>query len=100
MNLNRRGKGDHYEISGEVVLGLTYKNKKLTAKVFKAYGLAAVNKKSSDPYVKLYLLPDKRSKKKTKPQKKTLDPTYNKTFQVCNFNHTVHQLISIRYTHV
>lgn len=84
LNLNRRGKGGHYEISGDVVLGLSYeaKVKKLKVKVIRAHGLAAVNKKTSDPYVKLYLLPDKNSKRKTKVKKKTLNPVFNKTFKV------------------
>ena len=82
LNVNRRAKGPHYKISGEVSLGICYEKQKLTVKVFRAQGLAAVNKKSSDPYVKLYLLPDKQSKRKTKTKKKTLDPTYNQMFKV------------------
>ncbi|KAM6961075.1 synaptotagmin-1-like [Aplochiton taeniatus] len=35
---------------------------------------------SSDPYVKLYLLPDKKKKFETKVHRKTLDPTFNETF--------------------
>lgn len=35
---------------------------------------------SSDPYVKLYLLPDKKKKFETKVQRKTLDPNFNESF--------------------
>ncbi|XP_029697520.1 synaptotagmin-1-like [Takifugu rubripes] len=35
---------------------------------------------SSDPYVKLYLLPDKKKKFETKVLRKNLDPNFNETF--------------------
>lgn len=35
---------------------------------------------SSDPYVKLYLLPDKKKRFETKVHRKTLEPTFNETF--------------------
>lgn len=35
---------------------------------------------SSDPYVKLYLLPDKKKKFETKIHRKTLEPNFNETF--------------------
>ncbi|XP_056137606.1 synaptotagmin-1b [Lampris incognitus] len=35
---------------------------------------------SSDPYVKVYLLPDKKKKFETKVYRKTLDPNFNETF--------------------
>ncbi|KAJ0069414.1 hypothetical protein NL108_006020, partial [Boleophthalmus pectinirostris] len=35
---------------------------------------------SSDPYVKVYLLPDKKKKFETKVHRKTLEPTFNETF--------------------
>jgi len=35
---------------------------------------------TSDPYVKVYLLPDKKKKFQTKVQRKTLNPVFNETF--------------------
>ncbi|KAF7224524.1 synaptotagmin-1b [Nothobranchius furzeri] len=35
---------------------------------------------SSDPYVKMYLLPDKKKKFETKVHRKTLEPNFNETF--------------------
>lgn len=35
---------------------------------------------SSDPYVKLFLLPDKKKKFETKVHRKTLEPSFNETF--------------------
>lgn len=82
LSVSRRIKGDHYQISGEIVLDLIYLDKILTVKVFRAQGLAAVSKSLSDPYVKLYLLPDMSSKKKTQIRRKTLDPSFDQFFTV------------------
>lgn len=40
---------------------------------------------TSDPYVKVYLLPDKKKKFETKVHRKTLNPAFNETFvfKVC-----------------
>jgi synaptotagmin-1 len=35
---------------------------------------------TSDPYVKVYLLPDKKKKFETKVHRKTLNPVFNETF--------------------
>lgn len=35
---------------------------------------------TSDPYVKVYVLPDKKKKFDTKVHKKTLNPVFNETF--------------------
>lgn len=35
---------------------------------------------TSDPYVKLFLLPDKKKKYQTRVQKKSLNPVFNENF--------------------
>jgi len=47
---------------------------------------------TSDPYVKVYLLPDKKKKFETKVHRKTLNPVFNETFQfkVCTGRRTRH----------
>ena len=35
---------------------------------------------TSDPYVKVYLMPDKKKKHETKAHRKTLNPVFNETF--------------------
>lgn len=35
---------------------------------------------TSDPYVKVYVLPDKKKKFETKVYRKTLNPVFNETF--------------------
>jgi synaptotagmin-1 len=35
---------------------------------------------TSDPYVKVYVLPDKKKKFETKVYRKTLNPIFNETF--------------------
>ena len=36
---------------------------------------------TSDPYVKIYLLPDKKRKQETRVHRKTLNPIFNETFK-------------------
>uniref|UniRef100_A0A8D0B924 Synaptotagmin n=1 Tax=Salvator merianae TaxID=96440 RepID=A0A8D0B924_SALMN len=53
----------------------------LTVGILQAAELPALDMGgTSDPYVKVFLLPDKKKKFETKVQKKTLNPTYNETF--------------------
>lgn len=67
-SVSRRPKPIYYEISGEVELTFQYKDEILTLHIVKAVGLAAVDKstQSSILYVKMYLLPDTHTKRKTK----------------------------------
>ncbi len=43
---------------------------------------------TSDPYVKVYLLPDKKKKFETKVHRKTLNPVFDETF-IFKVSHTV-----------
>ena len=78
------GKGN-YDITGEILVGVWYKNDQLYVRVTKAKGLAGAKKSgTSDPYVKSYLLPDrsKKSKRKTGIVRKTTSPVYNELLKV------------------
>lgn len=53
----------------------------LTVGVLQAQDLPAMDiGGTSDPYVKVYLLPDKKKKFETKVQRKNLSPVFNETF--------------------
>ncbi|XP_011063120.1 PREDICTED: uncharacterized protein LOC105151231 [Acromyrmex echinatior] len=74
-------------VTGEVEFALQYDYKNLTFEVHvtKCKNLAPVDvkRKRSDPYVKVYLLPDKSKsgKRKTKVKKHTLNPEFNETLK-------------------
>ena len=65
-------------------MGVDYNGKALVVRIVKASNIAGVYQDGiqSDSFVQLYLLPDKESMKKTKTQKRTLNPIYNETFIV------------------
>lgn len=80
-----------YDITGEVLVGVYYRNGQLRIHVERARGLAAADSNGySDPYIKTYLLPDKakHTKRKTSVKKKTLNPVYNETLSVSNLANT------------
>ena len=88
ISITRGARGD-YKITGEVLVGIEYKGGQLQVRINRAIKLAAVGKSgSSNPYIKIYLLPDssKKSKIKTSIKKKTLDPIFNETLQVIALN--------------
>ncbi|XP_024874450.1 uncharacterized protein LOC112456264 isoform X1 [Temnothorax curvispinosus] len=74
-------------VTGEVEFALQYDYKNLTFEVHvtRCKNLAPVDvkRKRSDPYVKVYLLPDKSKsgKRKTKVKKHTLNPEFNETLK-------------------
>ncbi|XP_056622234.1 synaptotagmin-1b [Triplophysa dalaica] len=62
-------------------LDYNFTDSALIVGVIQAEGLAAMDMSgTSDPYVKVYLLPDKKKKFETKVHRKTLDPTFNEHF--------------------
>lgn len=68
---------------GKIQFNLCYdfQNLTLTLKIHKATGLPAKDfSGTSDPYVKILLLPDKKHKLLTKVKKKNLNPHWNECF--------------------
>ncbi|XP_023215061.1 uncharacterized protein LOC111617926 [Centruroides sculpturatus] len=82
-------------VSGEVLFGLNYNYKAscLEVHVKECRNIAAVDTKKnrSDPYTKVYLLPDrtKSGKRKTKVKKHTLNPNFD---EVLKFPMTISEL--------
>ncbi|XP_058883027.1 synaptotagmin-10-like isoform X3 [Acipenser ruthenus] len=64
------------------MLQYDYENEMLIVKIIKALELPAKDfTGTSDPYVKIYLLPDRKKKFQTRVHRKTLDPIFDETFQ-------------------
>lgn len=87
MYIESCGQGD-YPIKGKMKVGVWYKQNEgqLYVRIVSAKGLAAAKKDgTSNPYVKVFLLPDKskQTKRMTGVQRKTLNPTYNEILKVC-----------------
>uniref|UniRef100_A0A673LIJ8 Extended synaptotagmin-2-A-like n=1 Tax=Sinocyclocheilus rhinocerous TaxID=307959 RepID=A0A673LIJ8_9TELE len=70
---------------GEVQLTIRHSSQrnKLIVVVHACRNLIALTKDGSDPYIRLYLLPDKsrRGRRKTSTLKKTLNPIYDQSFE-------------------
>lgn len=65
-------------------LRYAYSTEQLVVRILRALDLPAKDANGfSDPYVKMYLLPDRKKKFQTKVHRKTLNPIFNETF---NFN--------------
>lgn len=66
----------------EVKLDYSFDKSSLSINVIQGANLPAMDMGgTSDPYVKLYILPDKKKKFETKKHKKTLNPVFNETFK-------------------
>uniref|UniRef100_H3DF72 Synaptotagmin-7 n=1 Tax=Tetraodon nigroviridis TaxID=99883 RepID=H3DF72_TETNG len=62
-------------------IGYSFQNTTLTVKVLRGQELPAKDfSGTSDPFVKIYLLPDKKHKLETKVKRKNLNPHWNETF--------------------
>ncbi|GBM68698.1 Synaptotagmin-like protein 5 [Araneus ventricosus] len=86
MNSVYSAAGCHYgsvTVSGDVLFGLNYNQKSQMMEVFikECRNLAAIDIRhnKSNPYVKVYLLPDKTrsGKRKTKTKKNSVNPVFN-----------------------
>ncbi|XP_077362093.1 extended synaptotagmin-2 [Festucalex cinctus] len=79
------GSGLSYFPLGEIQLTVRHSSQrnKLVVVVRSCRNLIAFTDHGSDPYVRLYLLPDKRrsGRRKTHTHKKTLNPAYDQTFE-------------------
>ena len=75
---------------GKVYFSISYdsENMVLTLKILKATGLPAKDfSGTSDPFVKILLLPDKKHKLETRVKRKNLHPTWNEVFRFEGFPH-------------
>ncbi|KAK7121872.1 hypothetical protein R3I93_022839 [Phoxinus phoxinus] len=62
-------------------LGYSFQDTTLTVKILKGQDLPAKDfSGTSDPFVKIYLLPDRKHKLETKVKRKNLNPHWNETF--------------------
>lgn len=81
----QNGSGPSHFPLGEIQLTVRHSSQrnKLIVVVHACRNLIAFTDHGSDPYVRLYLLPDKRrsGRRKTHTFKKTLNPVYDQTFE-------------------
>ena len=65
----------------EFTMDYDFQKQELTIGVLQAQELPAMDMGgTSDPYVKVYIMPDKKKKFETKVHRKTLNPVFNETF--------------------
>lgn len=88
LDLNMEKDDDGESTKSEVKLGrlqfkldYDFQQNQLAVSVLQAEELPGMDMSgTSDPYVKVYLLPDKKKKFETKVHRKTLNPVFNETF--------------------
>ncbi|KAM9500081.1 synaptotagmin-4 isoform 1-T1 [Clarias gariepinus] len=71
-------------------LEYNFEKKAFIVHIKEAHGLSATDEQSltSDPYIKLTLLPEKKHKVKTRVLRKTLDPAFDETFSFYGIPYT------------
>uniref|UniRef100_H2ZR68 Extended synaptotagmin-2 n=1 Tax=Ciona savignyi TaxID=51511 RepID=H2ZR68_CIOSA len=67
---------------GRLKLTIRYSKKRLVVLVLMAENLIACDEDTSDPYVRIYIIPDKRTRKKTKVVKRDLSPSVGSKFDI------------------
>lgn len=88
LDVNMEDNEDNESTKSEVKLGklqfsmdYDFQKGELSVGVIQAADLPGMDMSgTSDPYVKVYLLPDKKKKYETKVHRKTLNPVFNETF--------------------
>ncbi|XP_063074096.1 synaptotagmin-10 [Engraulis encrasicolus] len=78
------GNKDPVETCGKLSFALRYdyEEQALEVRILKALDLPAKDfTGTSDPYVKIYLLPERKKKFQTRVHRKTLNPTFDETFR-------------------
>lgn len=80
-------------------VGYSFQDSTLTVKILKGQDLPAKDfSGTSDPFVKIYLLPDKKHKLETKVKRKNLNPHWNETFLFEGISQSRHMLLmSLHY---
>ncbi|XP_030633731.1 synaptotagmin-10 [Chanos chanos] len=91
---SEEGAKEPVETCGKLSFALSYdyEEQALVVRILKALDLPAKDfTGTSDPYVKIYLLPERKKKFQTRVHRKTLNPTFDETFrfpveyeQLCN----------------
>ncbi|KAG8451262.1 hypothetical protein GDO86_003477 [Hymenochirus boettgeri] len=85
MSLYSPGEIRSVEVQGSVQFSLQYEPQMKELKIFiiQCRELTPAQNKTSNPYMKCYLLPDKtiQGKRKTKVKRKTLEPLFNETLK-------------------
>ncbi|XP_041053753.1 synaptotagmin-4 [Carcharodon carcharias] len=86
---------------GSLIFSLKYNfdKKALLVNIIEAHGLPAMDEQSmtSDPYIKMSILPDKKHRVKTRVLRKTLDPAFDETFTFYGIPYSQVQDLSLHF---